>query len=123
MVTINLNKIIDVNYYPVETAKRSNMRHRPIGIGVQGLADTFILLGMPFDSPEVILVLLAFCSCLIYPSTADYIKLIAIQAQQLNTDIFETIYYHALKASSELAAKEGPYETYSGSPVSKVCAS
>lgn len=91
-VTYNLNKIIDINYYPVETAKRSNMRHRPIGIGVQGLADTFILLGMPFDSPE---------------------------AQQLNKDIFETIYYHALKASAELAAKEGPYETYEGSPVSK----
>ncbi|KAH0969673.1 hypothetical protein GBA52_028465 [Prunus armeniaca] len=92
IVTANLNKIIDVNYYPVETAKTSNLRHRPIGIGVQGLADTFILLGMPFDSPE---------------------------AQQLNKDIFETIYYHALKASSELAAKEGPYETYNGSPVSK----
>uniref|UniRef100_J3MBN5 Ribonucleoside-diphosphate reductase n=1 Tax=Oryza brachyantha TaxID=4533 RepID=J3MBN5_ORYBR len=91
-VTYNLNKIIDINYYPVETAKRSNMRHRPIGIGVQGLADTFILLGMPFDSPE---------------------------AQQLNKDIFETIYYHALQASAELAAKEGPYETYQGSPVSK----
>ncbi|KAI3518925.1 hypothetical protein L1887_07824 [Cichorium endivia] len=91
-VTINLNKIIDVNYYPVETAKRSNLRHRPIGIGVQGLADTFILLGMPFDSPE---------------------------AQQLNKDIFETIYYHALKASSELAEKEGTYETYVGSPVSQ----
>lgn len=53
MVTTNLNKIIDVNYYPVETAERSNLRHRPIGIGVQGLADTFILLGMAFDSPEV----------------------------------------------------------------------
>uniref|UniRef100_A0ACD5YV19 Uncharacterized protein n=1 Tax=Avena sativa TaxID=4498 RepID=A0ACD5YV19_AVESA len=92
LVTWNLNKIIDVNYYPVETARRSNMRHRPIGIGVQGLADTFILLGMPFDSPE---------------------------AQQLNKDIFETIYYHALKASAEIAAKEGPYETYVGSPVSK----
>ncbi|KAF5790642.1 putative ribonucleoside-diphosphate reductase [Helianthus annuus] len=92
IVTTNLNKIIDVNYYPVETAKRSNLRHRPIGIGVQGLADTFILLGMPFDSPE---------------------------AQQLNKDIFETIYYHALKASSELAEKEGTYETYNGSPVSK----
>jgi ribonucleoside-diphosphate reductase subunit M1 len=92
IVTRNLNKIIDTNYYPVETAKRSNMRHRPIGIGVQGLADTFILLGMPFDSTE---------------------------AQQLNKDIFETIYYHALKASAEIAAKEGPYETYSGSPVSK----
>lgn len=52
-ITTNLNKIIDVNYYPVETAKRSNLRHRPIGIGVQGLADTFILLGMAFDSPEV----------------------------------------------------------------------
>ncbi|KAK1432345.1 hypothetical protein QVD17_09241 [Tagetes erecta] len=92
LVTTNLNKIIDVNYYPVETAKRSNLRHRPIGIGVQGLADTFILLGMPFDSPE---------------------------AQQLNKDIFETIYYHALKASSELAEKEGTYVTYDGSPVSK----
>ncbi|CAN1288153.1 Ribonucleoside-diphosphate reductase large subunit [Linum perenne] len=91
-VTYNLNKIIDVNYYPVETAKRSNLRHRPIGIGVQGLADTFILLGMPFESPE---------------------------AQQLNKDIFETIYYHSLKASSEIAAVEGPYETYAGSPVSK----
>ncbi|XP_047337627.1 ribonucleoside-diphosphate reductase large subunit-like [Impatiens glandulifera] len=92
VVTTNLNKIIDINYYPVETAKKSNLRHRPIGIGVQGLADTFILLGMPFDSPK---------------------------AQQLNKDIFETIYYHALKASYELAVKEGPYETYNGSPVSK----
>nr|GEW17377.1 ribonucleoside-diphosphate reductase large subunit [Tanacetum cinerariifolium] len=91
-VTTNLNKVIDVNYYPVETAKTSNLRHRPIGIGVQGLADTFILLGMAFDSPE---------------------------AQQLNKDIFETIYYHALKTSSEIAAKEGTYETYIGSPVSK----
>ncbi|VAI51020.1 unnamed protein product [Triticum turgidum subsp. durum] len=93
IVTWNLNKIIDINYYPIETARRSNMRHRPIGIGVQGLADTFILLGMPFDSPE---------------------------AQQLNKDIFETIYYHALKASAEIAAKEGPYITYDGCPVSKV---
>ncbi|WJX53653.1 ribonucleotide-diphosphate reductase subunit rnr1 [Trifolium repens] len=92
VVTTNLNKIIDINYYPVETAERSNLRHRPIGIGVQGLADTFILLGMAFDSPE---------------------------AQQLNKDIFETIYYHALKASCELAAKEGPYETYIGSPIRK----
>ncbi|KAF5177078.1 Ribonucleoside-diphosphate reductase large subunit [Thalictrum thalictroides] len=92
IVTTNLNKIIDVNYYPVDTAKNSNLRHRPVGIGVQGLADTYILLGMPFDSPE---------------------------AQQLNKDIFETIYYHALKASSQLSAKEGPYETYHGSPVSK----
>uniref|UniRef100_A0A1D1XNL5 Ribonucleoside-diphosphate reductase n=1 Tax=Anthurium amnicola TaxID=1678845 RepID=A0A1D1XNL5_9ARAE len=92
VVTVNLNKIIDVNHYPAEMAERSNLRHRPIGIGVQGLADAFILLGMPFDSPE---------------------------AQKLNKDIFETIYYHALKASSELAANEGPYESYQGSPMSK----
>ncbi|KAE8100396.1 hypothetical protein FH972_018302 [Carpinus fangiana] len=92
VVTANLNKIIDINYYPVETAKRSNLQNRPIGIGVQGLADTFILLGMAFDSPE---------------------------ALQLNKDIFETIYYHALKASSELASKDGHYETYHGSPLSK----
>ncbi|KAJ9146104.1 hypothetical protein P3X46_028414 [Hevea brasiliensis] len=91
-ITANLNKIIDISYYPIETARRSNLRQRPIGIGVQGLADTFILLGMPFDSPE---------------------------AQQLNRDIFETIYYYALKSSSELAAKDGPYETYRGSPLSK----
>lgn len=91
-VTRNLNKIIDINYYPVETARRSNMRHRPIGLGVQGLADAFILMGMPFDSPE---------------------------AQELNRRIFETIYYAALKASNELAQVEGPYETYQGSPVSK----
>ncbi|EPS64012.1 ribonucleoside-diphosphate reductase, partial [Genlisea aurea] len=92
IITRNLNKIIDVNYYPVETAKRSNFRHRPIGIGVQGLADTFILLGMAFESPE---------------------------AKQLNKDIFETIYYHALKASCDLAREVGPYETYAGSPISK----
>ena len=75
-ITRNLNKIIDVNYYPVETAKRSNLRHRPIGIGCQGLADAFLLLGMPFDSPE---------------------------AQQLNKEIFECIYYAALDTSCELA--------------------
>lgn len=91
-VTRNLNKIIDVNYYPVETAKRSNMRHRPIGIGVQGLADTFILLGMPFDSEE---------------------------AKQLNKDIFEALYFAALSQSCELARVEGTYETYEGCPVSK----
>ena len=73
-------------------AKRSNFRHRPIGIGVQGLADAFILMRYPFESPE---------------------------AQQLNKDIFETIYYAALDASCELAEKYGPYETYEGSPVSK----
>ncbi|MED6226353.1 hypothetical protein PIB30_102866, partial [Stylosanthes scabra] len=92
LITQTLNKVIDVNYYPVKNAKRSNLQHRPIGIGVQGLADTFNMLGMAFDS---------------------------IEAQQLNKDIFETIYYHALKASSDLATKEGPYETYSGSPISK----
>ncbi|KAJ7542211.1 hypothetical protein O6H91_10G094600 [Diphasiastrum complanatum] len=92
LVTCNLNRIIDVNYYPTETAKCSNFRHRPIGLGVQGLADTFILLGMPFDSDE---------------------------AQALNKEIFETIYYHALWASAELAAKEGTYDTYAGSPISK----
>lgn len=80
VVTRNLNKIIDINYYPVETAKRSNLRHRPIGIGVQGLADTFLLLGMPFDSE---------------------------QATQLNKDIFETIYFAALETSSEIAKIEG----------------
>jgi len=92
LVTRNLNRIIDVNYYPVETAKRSNLRHRPIGIGVQGLADAFILLGMPFDSTE---------------------------AQKLNKEIFETIYYHALRTSADLAAEEGIYETYAGCPISK----
>lgn len=87
-----MNKIIDINYYPVEAARRSNFRHRPIGIGVQGLADAFILMRMPFDSP---------------------------QARKLNQQIFETIYYAALEASSELAERLGPYETYDGSPVSK----
>jgi len=92
VVTKNLNKIIDYNYYPVPEAQRSNLRHRPIGIGVQGLADTFILMRMPFDSP---------------------------QAKQLNKEIFETIYYAALTASKDLAKQYGPYETYEGSPISK----
>jgi ribonucleoside-diphosphate reductase subunit M1 len=92
VVTRNLNKIIDINFYPVPEAERSNKRHRPIGIGVQGLADTFILLRFPFDSP---------------------------QAQQLNRQIFETIYYGALSASCQLAQNEGPYETYQGSPASR----
>ncbi|XP_052281936.1 ribonucleoside-diphosphate reductase large subunit-like isoform X2 [Dreissena polymorpha] len=92
VVVRNLNKIIEVNYYPVIEAERSNFRHRPIGIGVQGLADAFILMKFPFESPE---------------------------AQQLNKDIFETIYYAALDSSCELAEKLGPYETYQGSPVSK----
>jgi len=92
IVTRNLNKVIDVNYYPVEAARRSNMRHRPVGIGVQGLADTFILLNMPFDSPK---------------------------ARELNKKIFETIYYYAVSESCEIAKKEGPYETFKGSPASQ----
>ncbi|EJD38904.1 ribonucleotide reductase alpha subunit [Auricularia subglabra TFB-10046 SS5] len=89
VVARNLNKIIDVNYYPVPEARRSNMRHRPIGIGVQGLADAFMILRLPFDSAE---------------------------ARKLNLQIFETIYHAALEASSELAARDGPYETWEGSP-------
>jgi ribonucleoside-diphosphate reductase alpha subunit len=92
VITRNLNKVIDVNYYPVIEAINSNMRHRPIGIGVQGLADAFILLRMPFDSPE---------------------------ARGLNKDIHETIYFAAMEASMELAKKDGPYETFKGSPISK----
>ncbi|MEK9780877.1 MAG: ribonucleoside-diphosphate reductase subunit alpha, partial [Gammaproteobacteria bacterium] len=92
VITKNLNKVIDVNYYPVEEARNSNMRHRPIGIGVQGLADTFILMRHAFDSPE---------------------------AKQLNAEIYETIYFAAMESSMEIAQKEGPYKTYEGSPVSK----
>jgi ribonucleotide reductase alpha subunit len=92
IVTRNLNRIIDVNYYPTEKTRRSNMRHRPIGIGVQGLADTFIQLGHPFTSPG---------------------------AKATNRDIFETIYHAALEASMEMAQEEGPYETFAGSPASQ----
>lgn len=92
VITKNLNKIIDINYYPLPEARKSNMRHRPIGIGVQGLADTLILMRYPYESED---------------------------AFKLNQQIFETIYYGALEASCELAAKDGPYETYPGSPVSK----
>ncbi|MCW3125140.1 MAG: ribonucleoside-diphosphate reductase [Bacteroidetes bacterium] len=91
-VTKNLNRIIDNNYYPVEEARNSNMRHRPIGIGVQGLADVFILLRLPFES--------------------DFAKM-------LNKNIFETIYFAAMTASKDLAIEQGPYETFAGSPVSK----
>jgi ribonucleoside-diphosphate reductase alpha chain len=91
-VTKNLNKIIDNNYYPVPEAEKSNLRHRPIGLGVQGLADVFILLRLPFESDE---------------------------ARQLNKEIFETIYFAAMTASKDLAKVEGPYETFAGSPVSK----
>jgi ribonucleoside-diphosphate reductase alpha chain len=92
VITNNLNKIIDINYYPVEEARNSNLRHRPIGIGVQGLADVFILLGMPFESDK---------------------------AKQLNREIFETIYFGAVTASKDLAKEQGTYESYKGSPISK----
>ncbi len=91
-VTKNLNKIIDGNYYPVEEARTSNLRHRPIGLGVQGLADVFILMRLPFESDE---------------------------AKQLNKEIFETIYFAAMTASKDLAKIDGAYETFAGSPVSK----
>jgi ribonucleoside-diphosphate reductase alpha subunit len=90
--TVNLNRIIDENFYPVEDARRSNLRHRPIGLGVQGLADTFILMGFPFES---------------------------LEARNLNREIFETIYFAAMTASKDQAIAHGTYETYAGSPVSK----
>ncbi|ANE52338.1 ribonucleoside-diphosphate reductase subunit alpha [Flavisolibacter tropicus] len=90
--TRNLNKIIDNNYYPIEEARNSNLRHRPIGLGVQGLADVFILLRLPFESEL---------------------------AKMLNQNIFETIYFAAMTASKDLAKVSGPYETFAGSPVSK----
>ena len=92
VVTKNLNRVIDRNFYPVETARRSNMRHRPIGLGVQGLADVFILCGLPFDCEE---------------------------SRTMNAHIFETIYHAALEASSELAEVDGSYETFEGSPASQ----
>ncbi|MEO1485456.1 MAG: ribonucleoside-diphosphate reductase subunit alpha [Bacteroidota bacterium] len=91
-VTKNLNRVIDRNYYPVKEAENSNMRHRPVGLGVQGLADTFIMLRLPFTSDE---------------------------AKTLNQEIFETLYYAAVTASMELAKEEGTYSTYKGSPISK----
>ena len=90
--TINLNRIIDGNYYPVKEAEYSNLRHRPIGLGVQGLADTFIQLRMPFESDE---------------------------AKKLNIEIFETIYFAAMTASKDMAIKDGAYETFKGSPLSQ----
>ena len=92
VITENLNKVIDVNYYPTEKTRVSNLKHRPIGIGVQGLADVFMLLNIPFYSDE---------------------------AKEVNKRIFETIYYGALNASADLAAINGPYETYAGSPASQ----
>ena len=91
-VTGNLNRVIDVNYYPVEEARNSNMRHRPIGLGVQGLADTFAMLGHYFESDE---------------------------AKKLNKEIFETIYFAACSASMDAAKVEGPYSSFEGSPASK----
>ncbi len=92
VVTRNLNKVIDVNYYPIPEARNSNMRHRPIGIGVQGLADAFILMGYAFDSPE---------------------------ARKLNKEIFETIYFAAVTESNAIAERDGAYESFKGSPASK----
>jgi len=92
VITRNLNRIIDRNFYPIEEARNSNMRHRPIGIGVQGLADAFQMLKLPFESPE---------------------------ARKLNRDIFETIYFGACTESMQLAKEQGPYESYEGSPASK----
>ena len=91
-VTKNLNRVIDRNYYPVKEAENSNFRHRPVGLGVQGLADVFIMLRLPFTSDT---------------------------AKQLNQDIFETLYFAAVTASAEEAKKDGPYQTYKGSPISK----
>uniref|UniRef100_UPI003750B822 ribonucleoside-diphosphate reductase subunit alpha n=1 Tax=Flavobacterium sp. TaxID=239 RepID=UPI003750B822 len=91
-VTRNLNKVIDRNYYPVIEAENSNMRHRPIGLGVQGLADAFIMLRFPFTSDE---------------------------AKKLNQEIFETLYFAAVTASMEMAKEEGPYSTFKGSPISQ----
>ena len=91
-ITKNLNKVIDRNYYPIPEARNSNMRHRPIGLGVQGLADAFILMRYPFESEE---------------------------ANKLNAEIFETIYYAAMTASKDLAKVDGAYESYPGSPLSK----
>ena len=92
LVVDNLNQIIDINYYPTDKTRTSNLRHRPIGIGVQGLADVFMMMDIPFHSEE---------------------------ARVLNREIFETIYYAALKASMTLAARHGPYETFAGSPASQ----
>merc|ERR1711934_1030432 len=92
VVTRNLNKVIDRNYYPIPEARKSNVRHRPIGIGVQGLADAYLIMKLPFESEP---------------------------ARRLNEDIFETIYFAAVEASCELAERDGAYETFAGSPASK----
>jgi ribonucleoside-diphosphate reductase alpha subunit len=92
VVTVNLNRVIDKNFYPTESCRKSNMRHRPIAIGVQGLADVYMMMGLSFDEPK---------------------------ARKLNKEIFQQIYRAALLASSDLAEEEGPYETFDGSPSSK----
>ena len=92
IVTENLNRVIDINYYPTEKTRRSNMRHRPIGLGVSGLADVFMKMNIPFHSDE---------------------------AKTINTQIFETLYHGALEKSCELSQKEGKYETFDGSPASE----
>jgi len=92
VVTRNLNAVIDVNYYPVPSAQRSNMRHRPVGLGVQGLADVFCRLKLPFESEA---------------------------ARQLNRDIFEAVYFGAVSQSIDLAREAGPYSSYQGSPASQ----
>ena len=92
VITRNLNRVIDNNYYPTEPARKSNLRHRPIAIGVQGLADVFMMLGLSFDEPK---------------------------ARELNKGIFEAVYHAALTQSCELAKEEGPYETFKGSPASE----
>merc|ERR1712166_359779 len=92
VATKNLNKVIDRNFYPIPEARKSNMKHRPIGLGVQGLADAFLMLRYPFESDS---------------------------AKKLNEDIFETIYFAACEASCELAERHGAYETYVGSPASQ----
>merc|ERR1719401_1621646 len=93
VATMNLNRVIDRNFYPVEEARASNMKHRPIGLGVQGLADAFMMMRLPFEG-EV--------------------------AKRLNEDVFETIYFAACEASCELAERDGPYESFTGSPASRV---
>merc|ERR1712087_217976 len=92
VATRNLNKVIDRNYYPVEEARRSNMKHRPVGLGVQGLADAFLIMRLPFESDA---------------------------ARKLNEDIFETIYFAACEASCELSERDGPYESFADSPASR----
>lgn len=92
VMTKNLNRVIDINYYPIQQARYSNLKNRPIGIGCQGLADAFILMRMPFDSAA---------------------------ARQLNKEIFETMYFAALTCSKDLAKQHGPYDSYAGSPISQ----